>query len=292
MMLLDLADAVRQSRDCQKEAWEQHKVVCSSTEDAHALLNRFVPNNDSPLYLALREKLEMKTAIQEWCRRRGAVLNWTCFNAFDLRHHSERSVTHVMLVELQLAGDNQTAKKKRFKIMDTYLLTRAELATARPDDIGRLFGMENDMPKASERIRTFMLVACGIFSHYVFLEWDDDELEELSIDAEWRAISKSLANDHEEYELVNGNPVRKEMTITFVHSILIKARTDNIAPILEISSHSKLQGVLQRAPRGIIRSHHMNHLYSHSRIANRNLFPNSDVPRDWHIADVFLESFH
>jgi hypothetical protein len=28
------------------------------------------------------------------------------------------------------------------------------------------------------------IAACGIFSHYVFLEWDVDELEELSIDAE------------------------------------------------------------------------------------------------------------
>jgi len=204
------------SRDCQKEAWKHHKVMCMSTDDAHALLDNLASqHNGSPLVLALHDKLDMKAAIQEWCEHRSnrAVLNWTCFNAFDLRHHPERSTTHVMLIQLKLTGNNQTAKKKKFKVMDTSLLTRGELATARPNDIGRLFAMEHDMPVAQERIKTPMLVACGIDSHYVFLEWDEEELVELSIDPGWKAISKSLANGHKEYKLVNGNPVRREIII-------------------------------------------------------------------------------
>jgi len=200
------------SRDCQKEAWKYHKDVCSNTDDAHALIRKFLPHdNDSPLVLDIRERVDMKVAIQEWCKRHMAVLNWTSFNAFDLRHHPERSATHVMLTQLKSAGINQTAKK-RFKVTDTYLLTRAELATARPDDIGRLFDMEGHMRVPQERIRTPLLVACGTFSHYVILEWDDEELLEVSMDPEWRAISKSLANGHKEYKLVNGNPVRGEIT--------------------------------------------------------------------------------
>lgn len=215
-----LTDAVIQSRECQKEAWKFHKALCSTNEEAHALLEEFLPNdNGSPLFLSLREKLDMKAAIKEWCEHRSAVLNWTCFNAFDLKHHPERSRTHVMLTQLKLTGNKQTAKKK-FEIVDSSLLTRAELATARPDDIGRLFGMENKMPVV-ERITTPVLVACGIFCHYVFLEWDEQELEDVLIDPEWRAISKSLANSRKEYELVHGNPVRRE--ITFVYSILIKS---------------------------------------------------------------------
>jgi hypothetical protein len=73
--------------------------------------------------------------------------------------------------------------------------------------------MEHDMPAAQERIKTPMLVACGIDSHYVFLEWDEEELVELSIDPGWKAISKSLANGHKEYKLVNGNPVRREIML-------------------------------------------------------------------------------
>ena len=107
------------------------------------------------------------------------------------------------------------------------------------------------MPVAQERIKTPMLVACGIVSHYVFLEWDEKELVELSIDPEWRAISKSLANGHKEYKMVNGNPVCRE--IMFVYSILIKARIDSVSPILELSSHSKLHGSLLRAIRGVVR---------------------------------------
>jgi len=103
------------SRDCQKEAWKHHKVMCMSTDDAHALLDNLASqHNGSPLVLALHDKLDMKAAIQEWCEHRSnrAVLNWTCFNAFDLRHHPERSTTHVMLIQLKLTGNNQTAKKK------------------------------------------------------------------------------------------------------------------------------------------------------------------------------------
>ncbi|KIM74819.1 hypothetical protein PILCRDRAFT_827878 [Piloderma croceum F 1598] len=210
--MLYLTDAVIQSRDCQKEAWKYHKAICSTNEDAHALLGNLLPNdNDNPLVLALREQLDMKAAIKEWYQHHSTVLNWTCFNAFDLRHHPERSTTHVMLTQLKLTGNNQTAKKK-FEIMDTYLLTREELATVRPEDIGRLFALERDMPVV-ERIRTPVLLACGIFSHYVLLDWDEQELVDVSIDPEWRAISKSLANGHKEYKLVNGNPVRRETTI-------------------------------------------------------------------------------
>jgi len=219
-MILYLTDAVIQSRDCQKGAWEYHKAICSTNEDAHALLGNLFPNdNGSPLVLALREELDMKAAIKEWCQRRSAVQNWTCFNAFDLKHHPERSTTHVMLTQLKLTGNNRTAKTK-FEVIDTSLLTRAELATARPKDIGRLFAMERDRP-VSERITTPVLVACGVFSHYVLLGWDEQELVDVSIKSEWRAISKSLANGHKEYKLVNGNPVRRETT--FVYSILVKA---------------------------------------------------------------------
>ena len=229
-----------QSRNCQKEAWKYHKAGCSNTDDAHALIGNLLPHdNDSPLVLDLHERVDMKAAIQEWCKRHMAVINWTSFNAFDLRHHPEWSTTHVMLTQLKSADINQTAKK-RFKVMDTSLLTRAELATARPDDIGRLLGMEGTMRVPQKRIRTPVLVACGTFSHYVILEWDEQELVEVSMDPEWRAISKSLANGHKKYKLVNGNPVRRETT--FVYSMPIKARINIVAPILELSSHSKLQG--------------------------------------------------
>jgi hypothetical protein len=240
---------VKQSEDCQKEAWKYHKAGCSSTDDVHDVIGNLLPH-DSPLFLDLSERLDMWAAIQEWCKRHSAVLNWTSFNAFDLRHHPERSATHVMLTQLEPAGVNQTAKN-RFKVVDTSLLTRAELATARPDDIGRLLSMEGHLRVPQERIRTPMLVACGIFSHYIILEWDDEELVEVSIDPEWRAISKSLANGHKEYKLVNGHPVRTG-EITFVYSIPINARINGVALILELSSHSKFRGLLLWAIRGIV----------------------------------------
>src|ERR1700733_2045437 len=101
-MMLYWTDAVIQSRDCQKEAWKYHKAICSTHGDAHAILENFLPNdNSSPLFLALREKLDMKAAIKEWFQHHRVVLNWTCFNAFDLRHHPEQSTTHVMLTQLE-----------------------------------------------------------------------------------------------------------------------------------------------------------------------------------------------
>jgi hypothetical protein len=242
---------VKQSRNCQKEAWKYHKAGCSSAVDFHALMGSLPHDNDDPLVLDIRERMDMKVAIQEWCEHHMAFLNWTSFNAFDLRHHPERSATHLMLTQLKSAGINRTAKK-RFKVMDTSLLTRAELATARPDEIRRLLNMERYMQVPQERIRTPVLLACGTSSHLVILEWDDQELVEVSIDPEWRAISKSIANGHKEYKLVNGNPVRRE--ITFVYSIPIKARINSVALILEPPSHSKLQGSLLRTVQGIVRS--------------------------------------
>src|ERR1700736_6784685 len=86
--------------------------------------------------------------------------------------------------------------------MDSSLLTRGELATARPKDIGRLFNMERVHPVAYPgRIRTPMLIACGPFCHFVILEWDDLQELEYSTDPEWRAISKGLANGRKEYKL-------------------------------------------------------------------------------------------
>ena len=116
-----------------------------------------------------------------------------------------------MLTQLNLlksAGINKTAKKS-FKVTDTSLLIPAELASARPDDIGRLFYMEDHMRTPQERMRTTVLVACGSFSHYVILEWNDQELLEVLMDPEWKAISKNLANGQKEYKLVKGNHVRR-----------------------------------------------------------------------------------
>jgi hypothetical protein len=66
--------------------------------------------------------------------------------------------------------------------------------------------MEGHMPVPQVRIRTPMLVACRTFSHYIILEWDEEELVDVSMDPEWREISKSLANGHKELGCNTGNP--------------------------------------------------------------------------------------
>jgi len=103
-----------------------------------------------------------------------------------------------------------------FTVKDVTLLTRAELAACRPQDMAQLAADDQGhaLRERKDRIRSPMLIAYGFSAHYVGPLWDDEELAELSIDPEWKAIFKSLTDGKDEFEMVDGNPVRRETTQT------------------------------------------------------------------------------
>jgi len=103
-----------------------------------------------------------------------------------------------------------------FTVKDVSLLTRAELAASRPQDMAQLAADDQGhaLRERKDRIRSPMLIACGFSAHYVGPLWDNEELAELSTDPEWRTIFINLTDGKDEFEMVNGNPVRRKTTPT------------------------------------------------------------------------------
>lgn len=207
----------QQSRDCQKKAWKYHKSICTNADDVYAKLDALglQKHKNDPSFSALREQLETLDAIQKWCHRHRPVLFWSCFNAFDLRNHPERGTTHVMLIQIELSGKVKRARDM-FTVVDASLFTRAEIAASRPLDTELLAAadQEHAARERRDRVQSPMLIALGSWAHFVGPLWDNDELAELTLDQEWKTILKSITDGNNEFEMADGNPIRREITFT------------------------------------------------------------------------------
>lgn len=87
----------------------------------------------------------------------------------------------------------------------------AKLERTRPDDMTQIetARRETALRGPQDRVSTNMLFALGSYAHYSGGYWDHQELEEYTLDADWIEILKSITDGKNEYEMVNGNSVRK-----------------------------------------------------------------------------------
>ncbi|KIM76007.1 hypothetical protein PILCRDRAFT_798488 [Piloderma croceum F 1598] len=180
----------QQSRDCQKKAWKYHKVICKNGDEM---------------------------PVQKWGHRHSPVLFWACFNAYDLGRHPERGETHVMIIQLQQTGN---AKKVRnmFSLVDAYLLLREELAVSRPQDMEVIASGEREhaLRETKDRVVSCMLLDYSFSAHWIGPLWDKEELAQRTTDPDWCKILKSITDGKTEYEMVDGNAVRKDASSYFL----------------------------------------------------------------------------
>jgi hypothetical protein len=209
----------QQSRDCQKKAWKYHKAICKNRDDIRTQIDEQCGTNPS-LTRELHARFETTLAVQKWVHRHRPVLSWALFNAYDLGRHPERGKTHVMIVQLKQTGN---AKKIRnmFSIVDVYLLSREELAVSQPQYMevmaegDRGYALRPEGSK-KDRVMSYMLFDYGFSAHWTGPMWDKEELAQRTTDPDWFNILKSLTDGKTEYEMVDGNAVRKDACSYFL----------------------------------------------------------------------------
>jgi hypothetical protein len=214
-----LHDAEQQSRDCQKKAWKYHKVICESGDETRTLIDELAQQfgNNPSVTKKLHAQLETSMAVQKWGHRHRPVLFWACFNAYDLGRHPERGETHVMLIQLQQT-DNARRAKNMFSVVDAYLLSREELAVSRPQymEVIASGDREHALRGNKDRVASCMLLDYGFWAHWTGPLWDKEELAQRSTDPDWCTILKSITDGKTEYEMVDGNAVRKDASSCFL----------------------------------------------------------------------------
>lgn len=164
---------------------------------------------DDPNFKAFRQQLDVQSTIQNWNHRHRPALNWATFNAFDLKNHPERGQTHAFLVTLEETGSKKIRSK--FRVVEASLISMADLKTSRPQDMEMIENgdREANLRGTQDRVSTHNLIALGEFSLWSGSFWDHQELEEYTLDADWKQILRSVTDGKDEYTIVNGAAVRQ-----------------------------------------------------------------------------------
>jgi hypothetical protein len=105
---------------------------------------------------------------------------------------------------------------KMFRVAEAYLVSREALIAGGelPDPEGTLSTMKlTDQELASRegetRPTTRMVVLWDALCYYAAAMWDPEEIEERSEIEDWKTVLQSFTEEKGEYEMVQGNPVRK-----------------------------------------------------------------------------------
>lgn len=162
---------------------------------------------------------ELSEALRDWYKFHRHIFDWACFNAYELKHHPERCPTHVFEVKLRRTGRSTAGSarksKKLFKIAEASLVTRASFVND-PDNYylsTRLVASDAEMAArvGETRPKAHLMLTCASlglsFSGGGY--WDAEELAERSESKNWKSILKSVTDGKKEYDMVNGNPVRR-----------------------------------------------------------------------------------
>jgi hypothetical protein len=153
----------------------------------------------------------MLLTLRNWCfRLHTHIFNWACFNAFELKHHSKWCGTHIFVVKLRTTGRAADSggrnHKKMFKVMDASLVPRS----AFPEFAERFARFDQETHREGEtRPKTWMGILCGDMWVDKSSYWDEEEIAERSESKDWKAIFKSVTDGKKEYEMIQGNPVRR-----------------------------------------------------------------------------------
>jgi hypothetical protein len=109
----------------------------------------------------------------KWLRSHRSIFNWACFNAFQLKDHPERGVSHIFFVAIKPCAQPLTGKKKKkhstknpFYITQVILFTCELFLQTHPGAMVMLSKQdESDAAvKGGERpnlVPTDMFVRCG-----------------------------------------------------------------------------------------------------------------------------------
>jgi len=183
-----------------------HKIICGNPTDAGPFETFFDNIQFHPIKV-----------LRHWCRRlHGPIVDWACANAYELKHHPERCPTHVFLLKLQRTNEPAVGSGKKigkmFKVMDASLVSReALLSGGATTSRGNPKYDETNRPRTCEpgardkahnsygRVVRHILLSYGLYMGS----------RERSEDENWKAVLQSFTDGKGEYEMVQGNPVRK-----------------------------------------------------------------------------------
>jgi hypothetical protein len=155
----------------------------------------------------------------KWLKSHRSVFSWACFNAFQLKDHPERAISHIFFVAIESHAQPQTGRKKkhgtenRFHITQAILSTRDAFLQAHPETDVFLSKLDEsaaavDSGGPSNVVSTDMVVRCGNDWDFLRLTWEQDELDEMQQDEQWASILLSMTNEEALYQMVDGRPVK------------------------------------------------------------------------------------
>jgi hypothetical protein len=171
-------------------------------------------------------KYTVEEVFEKWRIQRRPILSWAAFNAFDLRCHPERGKTHVFYVNLVENGTKIGRREKGKKtnaitVADTMFMDRATLQGYDPLSWNLVEMQERENAKVEEdqRVVSPTVFRYGFARRLVYLMWFDQEILDMQKNPHWRAVLQSVMDGKDEFEVVQGNPVRKGMPGAFYSRI-------------------------------------------------------------------------
>lgn len=154
--------------------------------------------------------------IASWLKHHRTVLQWACFNAFELKDHPDRGLDHIFLVQLETVvlptARKRSTVKTQIQITNAQLVTRNDLVHTCPGVmtiLSRQDEASNFENKVHGSMSTNMLVQNGDKWHSIRMVWDQVELEGLEREKDWVPVLMSMTMGQNEFEMVDGNPVRQ-----------------------------------------------------------------------------------
>jgi hypothetical protein len=156
--------------------------------------------------------------LVKWMKHYNPVLAWACFNAFELRRYPQRGKTHMFSVTLEATKGRRRKARKAFKVTSATLLDRETLREQFSEAM-ELFQKQESVATTREDKRVFtpMLLQHNHHWQLMYYYWFDRELLTMREDAHWPAVFQSMTSGKNEYEMVQGNPVRKEASGVSYH---------------------------------------------------------------------------
>lgn len=153
-------------------------------------------------------------AEDEWLKAYRPILFWACFNAFELKRHPARGLTHVLVVILELSpravAGKVTRPKKMFNVSKTLFVSNNEFARIWPPSIELRADQDRVQAARPDDIRVGSCMAIRFSDdayRFWLLKWDHKELEDMREDRNWESVLMSVTMGKKEYEMVSGNPM-------------------------------------------------------------------------------------
>jgi hypothetical protein len=155
-------------------------------------------------------KFEDDSVFFKWRIRYAGVISWAAANAFDLGRHPERAKTHVFMIMLTARKCEKTKARNAYQLHEAFLAERALVQKTFPHYCQLLELQEKEYAAQNEKeLMSPTFIHCHPWCRLTTSWWTGSELAAVKWDTNWKSVLRSVLDGKDEYDIIQGNPVRK-----------------------------------------------------------------------------------